>query len=449
MSEMELARAKTVVVGLGKTGFACARFLYERGYPVAVTDNRVEPPMLEKAREELPELPLFLGEFNQKALNQAEQIVISPGVALSEPAVAKAIKRGVPVIGEIELFARHARAPVLGVTGSNGKSTVTTLLGYLCRTSGLNVAVGGNLGEPAIALIQDPEPAAYILELSSFQLETVESLSTLAAVILNISEDHLDRHHDMTLYCDTKCRLLTQARYVIQNLDELALTKKIEALAPKKKRITFSLQDQEADFSIAPYQGARWVWVGKTPLIPVDEIPLKGEHNLSNVLAALAMASTLEVSPEKSLEAIRQFEGLPHRMQWTATHDGVTWYNDSKGTNVGATVAAVKGVEGPVILIAGGEGKGADFNLLASEIAPKLKHAILLGRDAPLIAEALEGKVNTTHVNSIREAVKVAASLAESGEVVLFSPACASFDMFSNYMQRGETFMESVREILG
>lgn len=449
MDEVELAQTKTVIVGLGKTGFACARFLYERGCPVAVTDSRVEPPMLAMAREHLPDLPLFLGEFNQHALNQAQQIVISPGVPLTEPAVANAIARGVPVIGEIELFARHARAPVLGVTGSNGKSTVTTLLGYLCREAGLDVAVGGNLGEPAIALIRDPEPAAYILELSSFQLEMVQSLAVLAGVVLNISEDHLDRHAGMANYCAAKFRVFNRAGYVIQNLDEPATIGPLETLAPETRRITFSLTREDADFTLRQYAGEAWLFGQQRALMPVREIPLKGYHNIANVLAALAMASTLEIAPERVLNAVRQFDGLAHRMQWTATHQGVIWYNDSKGTNVGATIAAVNGLASPVILIAGGEGKGADFSVLGEAFAGKVKHVVLIGRDGPLIGAALAGKIPASSARSMREAVQQAAALAQAGDIVLLSPACASFDMFANYEQRGEIFMQCVREITG
>lgn len=449
MSDVVQDRLKTVVVGLGKTGFACTRFLYNRGFPVAVTDSRIEPPMLKRVHDEMPDLPLFLGEFNQQALNQAQQIVISPGVALTEPEIATAIERGVPVIGEVELFARYARAPVLGVTGSNGKTTVTTLLGFMCREAGLDVAVGGNIGIPAISLIRDPEPAAYILELSSFQLETVHSLAVHAGIVLNLSEDHLDRYDGMTDYCAAKFRVFHNASRVVQNLDDQATVCSAAKINPETTRITVSTKNQEADFMLRLRDGEEWLFGFGRWLLPVRDIPLSGRHNISNVLVSIAMASTLEIPLDLAVAAVRRFHGLPHRMEWAAKHRDVNWYNDSKGTNVGATIAAVSGLADPVILIAGGEGKGADFSILADALVGKVKQVVLMGCDADLIATALAGRIPYVYAETMREAVQKANSLAVPGDVVLLSPACASLDMYENYERRGDDFVQCVQEVIG
>jgi UDP-N-acetylmuramoylalanine--D-glutamate ligase len=403
---------------------------------------------LYRARETLPDLPLFLGGFDEKALAQAERIVISPGVAQSEPAIAAAIAKGVPVIGEIELFAQFATAPVVGITGSNGKSTVTTLVGNMTREAGLNVAVGGNLGTPALDLINDPEPQAYVLELSSFQLETVSSLSVHAGVVLNVSEDHMDRYDDMACYLEAKLKLFNGSGIIVNNLDEPLLRDRISAFPKERGIIAYSLQDQQGcDLTLREKEGKTWIFGFGEWILPVSEVRVPGRHNLSNILAALALADTLGVPTEAAAEAIRKFRGLPHRTQWITEQKGVTWYNDSKGTNVGATIAAVNGLHGPVVLIAGGDGKGADFSPLAKALQGKVKAVILIGRDGPVIAEAIGEAVPVEMATTLEDAVKKAAAVAVSGDNVILSPACASFDMFDNYVQRGKLFTQAVMEM--
>jgi UDP-N-acetylmuramoylalanine--D-glutamate ligase len=439
---------KTLVLGLGKTGLSCARYLRAQGVPVAVTDSRSKPPGLAAAREEMPDLPLFLGDFDATALAAAERLVISPGIALSDPRLAAALARGVEVVGDIELFARAVQAPLVGITGSNGKSTVTTLVGEMARASGLRTAVGGNLGEPALELL-DPAVELYVLELSSFQLETTWSLRPRVATVLNISADHLDRYPSLEAYAATKASLLRGAEVALLNRDD----PRVGAMAGLAGRdIGFGLgaPRSEADFGLLEREGATWLARGDEPLMRTDELPLAGSHNLANALAALALGEVCGLPLATRLAALRVFPGLDHRTVLVTERRGVRWFDDSKGTNPGATVAALRGLVDPAatgraVLIAGGDGKGADFGELAETIGHTTRAVILIGRDGPRIAAAVAGRVPTQRARDMAEAVRLAASVALPGDSVLLSPACASFDMFDNYEHRGRVFVAAVK----
>lgn len=440
------ALRKVLIVGCGKTGLSVARYLARQGMQVAVTDSREEPPCLEQMHQELPDVALFLGAFDADAFANADQIVVSPGVALSHPLIGEARGRGVEIIGDIELFARVARAPVVAVTGSNGKSTVTTLVYEMARTAGRKVRAGANLGTPALDLIGDEEPDLYVLELSSFQLESVESLAPEAAVVLNISPDHLDRYSAFSEYALAKARIYRNARVQVINLDDPA----VRQLADRNRRILgYTLQEPGADqFGLRLINGKEHLCYDDQPLLASDEVRMVGRHNLANALAALALGEVLGLPRAAMIETLRSFGGLAHRTQWVASRDGIDWYNDSKGTNVGATLAAIEGFDRPIVLIAGGQGKGADFSLLKTAVCSHARAVVLLGEDAARIEAALDGCVPVHRVDSITGAVESAAELAQPGDVVLMSPACASLDMFSNYEDRGNQFTDAVKRRL-
>ncbi|MES9880193.1 MAG: UDP-N-acetylmuramoyl-L-alanine--D-glutamate ligase [Sedimenticola sp.] len=450
MPKRERDQVKTLIVGLGKTGLSCARYFAARGIPVAITDSRAQPPGLAELKSELPDTALFLGQFDQQVFEAAEQLVVSPGVAVGEPLIQAAIARGVPVIGDIELFAREVTAPVVAITGSNGKSTVTTLLGKMVESTGLRVALGGNLGEPALDLL-DPEVELYILELSSFQLETTHSLAPAVSVALNVSADHMDRYADIHAYAETKASVYRHAVGRVFNLDDpLVMAMRLT----EGEDLLFTLgRPATGAFGIDQREGGDWLCHGEQGLLAVSEMKIPGRHNIANALAALAMGSLLKLPMPAMLAALQQFPGLHHRTQFVAECEGVRWYNDSKGTNVGACIAALEGLHSGrgsdrTVLIAGGDGKGADFSPLVPVVATTARAVILIGRDAPLIAQALAGGVTLLHAESMDEAVGLAAEEAEEGDRVLLSPACASFDMFRDYQQRGDQFMDAVRRLV-
>jgi UDP-N-acetylmuramoylalanine--D-glutamate ligase len=438
---------RTLVVGLGQSGLSCARFLYGRGFPVVVVDSRETPPGLESLERELPDVAVITGGFEPEVFAAAERLVVSPGVTVQEPLIQKALSRGVEVLGDIELFAREAKAPVVAITGSNGKSTVTTLVGEMARQAGLSVAVGGNLGPPALELLND-EVELYVLELSSFQLETTHSLQPSVAVVLNVSPDHLDRYPDKAAYAAAKASIYQGAGVRVFNRDEP------EVMAMAERRPTDLLFTLEApadgEFGLCQVGDELWLCCGEQRLLPVSEVRLPGRHNLANILAALALGSAQRLPMPAMLEAVRGFAGLPHRTQFVAEHEGVRWYNDSKATNVGACIAALKGFAaegkgGGTVLIAGGDCKGADFSLLADVIEETVLAVVLIGRDASRIEAALNGRVPMVRVADMEEAVAQAAAFAQPGDRVLLSPACASLDMFKNFSHRGEVFMAAVR----
>jgi UDP-N-acetylmuramoylalanine--D-glutamate ligase len=400
----------------------------------------------------MPEVALFLGGFAPAAFDAAECLAVSPGVPVSEPLVRAAAERGVPVTGDIELFAREARSPVAAITGSNGKSTVTTLVGEMARRAGLRAAVGGNLGRPALDLL-DERVELYVLELSSFQLETTCSLAPRVAAVLNLSPDHMDRYPSLDAYAEAKARIFNGAACGVLNRDD-ARVRSMGAGLPEA--VCFTLEPpREDELGLVRLQGGDWLCRGPDPLMPVAELKLRGRHNTANALAALAVGAALGLPTDAMLGVLRDFRGLPHRTELVAEHGGVRWINDSKGTNPGACVAALEGLAseldegGAAVLIAGGDCKSADFSELRDVAARRARAVILMGRDAPSLEGALTGAVHLEHAASMDEAVRLAAELARPGDLVLLSPACASFDMFRNYEHRGQAFCEAVRRRLG
>ncbi len=432
--------AKVLVVGLGASGLAAARHLARRGIPFAVADSRLEPPGVTALRALVPHVELHLGPFDAGLFRRARRLVLSPGVAPQEPAVAAAAEAGVEVLGEVELFAREVEGPVVGVTGSNGKSTVTTLLGEMAVAAGRRVAMGGNLGTPALELL-DRQADLYVLELSSFQLETTVSLRPEVALLLNLSADHLDRHGSLEAYTAAKARILRGARRMVLNADD-----------PRVRALGGEVEGEVVWFTLGPPAEGEWGlregWLchGDRRVVEADALRIPGRHNQANALAALAAGTLLGLDPSAMVDALVRFPGLPHRTQWVAERDGVAWYDDSKATNVGATLAAVQGMPGPLVLIMGGEGKGADFAPLRDPVARKARAVVLIGRDAPLIESALGGAVPVERAGDMRDAVARAARLARTGDQVLLSPACASWDMFNGFAERGEAFASAVRE---
>jgi UDP-N-acetylmuramoylalanine--D-glutamate ligase len=439
---------RTLIVGLGKTGLSVARYLSRQGVEVAVVDSRERPPELAAMRASLPDdVALFLGGFDEAAFARAGQLVVSPGVSVQEPPIAAAAARGVPVIGDIELFARAARAPVVAITGSNGKSTVTMLLSAMAQHAGLDVRTGGNIGTPALDLLQDGEPDLYVLELSSFQLETTHSLQAVASVVLNVSADHMDRYPHMDAYTRAKQTVYRNAGVQVVKRDDALVSGLVD---PQRPCLTYTTRApvEATEFGVLDYRGEAWLAHGAQPLIPVADIRMAGRHNVSNALAALALGSAAGLEQQAMIAALAEFRGLPHRMQPVAEHDGVHWYNDSKGTNVGATLAAIGSVEGRVVLIAGGDAKGADLTPLRAAMLQHGRAAVLIGRDAPRLQQVLQGVVPLAMAADMREAVQLARDLAGAGDSVLLSPACASTDMFRNFEERGEIFSQAVRELL-
>lgn len=436
---------KTLVVGLGQTGLSCARYLQRLGAEVAMTDTRLTPPALETVREELPETPLFLGDFSRSAFEHADQIVVSPGVSRNHPMIRAAELRGAEIVGDVELFARAARAPVIAITGSNGKSTVTTWVGEMARAAGVDARVGGNLGTPVLELLSESEPDFYVLELSSFQLETTESLAPAIATVLNISPDHMDRYDSFEDYAAAKQRALGLAAIQIINADDA----QVLAMADSRRQVRrFTLGEPSGnDYGISVHAGAKWLMRGAETVLPVAELRVYGRHNVANALAALAIADAMGLAEDAVKRSLKGFAGLPHRMQWVAEINGVSWINDSKGTNPGATCAALQGMESPVVLIAGGTGKDADFSVLRDVLAEQARGIVLFGRDAELIESIIGDVVAVTRAKDLEEAVLRASQMAQPGDSVLLSPACASFDMFRDYAERGDMFIRAVRRL--
>jgi UDP-N-acetylmuramoylalanine--D-glutamate ligase len=477
-----------VIVGLGRTGFSCARYLHALGWRLAVTDTRQKPPELARLAELDSRIPVSVGGLDARLLDGADCVVASPGVSLAEPFFVEARRRGLEIVGDIELFARAADAPVVGITGTNGKSTVTTLVGRMAERAGLRVRVGGNLGEPALDLLNPrassgtvttrattPESGAqpsaaggspagaraadsasggvtaaqatqlYVLELSSFQLESTTSLALKAAVVLNITPDHLDRYDSVEAYAEAKARIFARCEIAVINLDDPLV---VAMPKPGQKTLSFSLRASiGADYAVATRDGEWWLTRRGELLLAVSAMKIKGLHNAANALASLALGDALGLPMPAMLEELVSFPGLPHRSQWVADIRGVTYINDSKGTNVGATIAAVSGMQGPLIMIAGGDGKNQDFAELADVFRGKVRHTVLIGRDAAAIAKALAGVCTLETCPSLEDAVRAAAKAAQPGDTVLLSPACASLDMFRDYTHRGAVFTQAVKEL--
>lgn len=437
---------RVLVVGLGVTGLSVIRFLQQNHIEVAVVDSRETPPGLDVVEESFRDIAVFTGGFDHDFFEAATHIIVSPGVTLEEQEIQAASERGVPVFGDIDLFAVCVDAPVVGITGSNGKSTVTTLLGQMAEKAQWDVRVGGNLGTPALDLLTEKTADLYVLELSSFQLERTSQLKADVAALLNISDDHMDRYRSVVAYCDAKQRIFFgEGVAVFNRQDEMV---NALALPSERQGVSFGLDQPNGDhYGLLSVDGAEWLSKGSEPILQVAELKIKGTHNIQNALAAMAMADALKIPVAAQQLALREFSGLSHRTQWVTELKGVTWINDSKATNPGACLAALNGLPAPIILIAGGDGKGADFSLLKQSIQSNVSLVILLGRDAKRFQQEAVGSIPCELVANIEKAVQLAAEHAVSGDTVLLSPACASLDQFASYQQRGEHFMTAVEAL--
>lgn len=438
-----LARHTSIVVGLGKTGVCCARYLAGLGDRVIVTDTRERPPGMSELHRSHPEIEMRLGGFDASVLSLADRLIVSPGVAMSEPFVQEAIRRNLTVTGDVALFAEAVTAPYICVTGSNGKSSVTTLLAAMMRASGRKVLAGGNLGIPALDLLRQPVPDYYVLEVSSFQLESSPGLSSAVAVVLNISPDHIDRHGNFESYVAAKASVYNGCGIAVYNRDDTRVSAMVQ---DKPVRISFGSDTPAAgQYGIINRRGTDWIARGQRLLATVSSLRLSGQHNVLNVLAALALGEAAGLSRPQMLSAAQAFRGLPHRTQWVSDAGSLTWINDSKGTNVGASVAAIESVRGKLVLIAGGDGKGADFSPLAEAMRRRGRAAVLLGKDAPLLDEILNPICPTRICSDMDTAVAAARELAQSGDTVMLSPACSSLDMYRNYEARGAAFVDAIK----
>jgi UDP-N-acetylmuramoylalanine--D-glutamate ligase len=427
---MALRGRRALVLGLGDTGLSVARWVERSGGTPLVADTRPSPPRQRDFHGDLR-----TGPFGNALLEGVDVVCISPGLPLEDPLIVEARQRRIPIVGDVELFAWQNTAKVLAITGTNGKSTVTALTGHLLRSAGIDCEVAGNIG-PAVleaSMQRRTAPAAWVLELSSYQLETTWSLAPHAATVLNLTEDHLDRYAGLDDYAAAKARIFQGEGVQILNRDDGRV---LAMAAPGRKTLTFALSPA-ADFGV---RGGRLMAHGEV-IIDADSLPIRGWHNAANALAACALASTVNVSLDALTTGLRTFKGLPHRLELVRRRRGVEWYDDSKGTNVGATIAALKGLARPTVLILGGEGKGQDFSPLAAPAAEFARAVLLIGRDAAIIEKVVAGE----RCASLEAAVVRAAELARPGEAVLLSPACASFDMFRDYKHRGEVFAAAVR----
>jgi UDP-N-acetylmuramoylalanine--D-glutamate ligase len=444
MNGAPLNLRRALIVGLGVSGLSAARYLQAAGCAITVIDSRAEPPQRAALLALDPAIALHTGPFDRALLDGIDALIVSPGVALQGAFFDAARARHLPLIGDIELFARAASAPVAGITGTNGKSTVTTLVSRMAERGGKRVRVGGNLGEPALQLL-DARAELYVLELSSYQLQTTDSLRLEAATVLNVTPDHLDRYASVEEYAAAKARIFRHCGTAVINADDAGT----RAMVPASQRsLRFSLDAcNGAEFALLERSDGAWLVCRGQALLAASELKIAGRHNIANALAALAMGEALGVDLQSRLAALREFSGLPHRTQWVADVRGVRYIDDSKGTNVGATIAAVSGLPAPLLLIAGGEGKGQDFLPLRTALAGKVRLALLIGTDAPALGAALAGVCATEYCPSLEAAVRRAAASARAGEIVLLSPACASFDMFRDYAHRGAVFAATVREL--
>lgn len=453
---MKLSGKYVTVVGLGVTGLSVAKWLSRHGAIVTVADSRVAPPNLADLQAALPNVAVRLGLFTDATFAGAECLVVSPGVPLADPAIAAANDRGVDVIGDIELFARshamtNSKAKIIAITGSNGKSTVTTMVGAMCESAGLSTIVAGNIGLPVLDALTEvetevrPQPDVWVLELSSFQLEATQSLAPDAAAVLNISEDHLDRYDSMLHYAMAKARIFEGLGAMVLNREDGYCR---GMARPGRQVFWFGLDAPRSptEYGLRSFGHGHELVCGDFTLMLASELPVAGLHNAANALAALALTRAIGLPTMPLMQALRRFHGLPHRVEFVAEIAGVRYYDDSKGTNVGATEAALKGMTQPVVLIAGGDGKGQDFGPLAAACVGKVRSAVLIGRDAPQIRAALAASgIKLIDAETMEAAVKLAAAEAQAGDAVLMSPACASLDMFKNYAHRAEVFITAVK----
>lgn len=441
-----------LVAGLGKTGQSIARYLQRRDLDFIAYDSRPNPPDADKFRAEFPTVELFLAEFPAERLQGLQAIITSPGLALDTPLFRAAFAAGLVVYGDIECLARSLRVPVIAITGTNGKSTVTSLVGEMAREAGICTAVAGNIGTPVLDLLDDGQDyQLWVLELSSFQLELTHSLNPLAATILNVTEDHLDRHHIMEAYIAAKQRIYQRCRNILFNRQDPHTSPNPDLFTRTPSTLlSFGIDqpENEADWGIIEVDNECYLAHGSRALMPVTDMQLKGVHNWQNALAAMALATAAGVSEEACIRVLQRFSALPHRCQWIRTLNGVEYIDDSKGTNIGATQSAIAGIggamQGKIVLIAGGQGKGADFTEMRSSMNGYVRSVVLIGEDADKIEAAWSGVVPMLRADSMDKAVHLAKAEAKPGDVVLLSPACASLDMFKDYNHRGEVFADIV-----
>ena len=443
MSATNDKQATDFVVGLGKTGLSVARYLKRNDANAIFFDTREEPPGLDELQTLFPGANVRLG--NNAVPRDVQRIIVSPGIPDSHPLLEKARKRSIEIVSDIELFARAATRPFVAVTGSNGKSTVTTLLHLMCKADGRRSLAGGNLGEPALDLLAEDVPDLYVLELSSFQLQRTANLPAAVAVLLNVSPDHLDWHASEDEYRAAKYRIFDEAQAAVVNrADETAARR----AARCGRVVSFGLDTPDEDqYGIRDDDGVRYLARGDALLLSVRDLALFGVHNQLNALAALSAGELLGLEPAAMLQVLVEFPGLPHRMQFVARISAVDYINDSKATNVAAAVASINSVEGMLVLIAGGDGKGGDFSELAEAVEGKLRGAVLIGRDAEKIAHALDTVMPVHFAENMEAAVHMAATCAESDDTVLLAPACASLDQYANYMARGAAFIAAVEAL--
>ncbi|GAB5604431.1 UDP-N-acetylmuramoyl-L-alanine--D-glutamate ligase [Sideroxyarcus sp. TK5] len=450
-------RDKSVLIlGLGETGLSLARFLHAQGARLRVADSRAEPPGVATLRSEMPQAEMHCGAFDDALLQGIDRIAISPGVPMAEPFVQRAVARGIPVEGDIELLAQQIadaqpKPKVIAITGANGKTTTTSMVGAMCAAAGLDAQVAGNISPAVLDALRERgghQPQAWVLELSSFQLETTHTLNADVAVVLNVSEDHLDRYaHSMDLYAAAKTRIYNGDGVQVLNRDD---ARSAAMGLAGRKQVTFGLTppSSELDWGIGKEGAITWLMQGAQKVMRADELQVAGLHNVANALAALALCRALDLPLPPLVAALRAFKGLPHRVEEVAQVNGITYYDDSKGTNVGATEAALNGLGKPAIVILGGDGKGQDFSPLKAAVEKHARAVVLIGRDAPLIARAIAGCGKPVlNARDMEDAVRTATANAQRGDAVLMSPACASFDMYRNYLHRAEAFVAAVRKL--
>ena len=447
---MDVQGKRVLVVGLGKSGVASSLFLQSRGARVTVSDEKSQ----EQLRTEIPALldkgiMVETGKHGERTFRDQDLIVVSPGVPNDVPQLMNARKMGIPVIGEIELAARYLEGKVIAITGSNGKTTTTTLTGEVIAAGGLQSLVGGNIGTPAITFVDQSSPNTWVvLEISSFQLETIETFKPHIAAILNITPDHLDRHGSMEAYIAAKARIFetqTDKDFAVLNMDDPTCVALGQKLTPRVYWFSRKTEVERGSF----VRGGRIVFRdarGEREIMPVEEITLKGAHNLENVLAAAAMGILAGVEPAKVRRAVKGFKAVEHRLEYTATMRGVQYFNDSKATNVDATIKALESFPGNIHLILGGKDKGSDYSVLNDLLKARVKRVYTIGAAAQKIESQISG-VNVTSAGTLDQAVRKASEFAEPGDVVLLAPACASFDQFQSYEQRGRVFKEVVRAL--
>ena len=432
-----------VILGLGLTGAACVRYCLKKDWPMMVMDSREEPTLFESFKQQYPTIELKLGDFSESTLLNAGLIIVSPGIDLRHPAIQAAIKHEIPLVGDVELFCLENSQPIIAVTGSNGKSTLCDCLGQVLQSLGVQCEVAGNFGQPVLDLLaQAQQPDVYVLELSSFQLETLSHLAADVAVVLNLSADHLDRHETLANYAQIKRRIYTQAKHIVQNADE-ALTQLSDANGPV---LQFG-QSADSDFVVTTNEAGYQIFYQGKCLLNESELQLKGLHNGLNIAACLAILLAYGIELNSNLyQALADYRGLAHRCQPVASDDDILWINDSKATNTGASLAAINSYthgDGRLFLIAGGDAKGADIDELIPAIEQQVEHLWVYGKDAALFTNKLDA-TRCSRVSDLTQAVNAVKTIAQAGDRVLFSPACASLDMYSNYQQRGEHFMALV-----